>query len=202
MDELEKGAEIPGTGNCILMEQLAAEPWGTVERATHPVHGDVLLVRYTSEEGKRLFAEAQPGLGKWKSTRENNLCEHLLSIHEIHGESETPYLVVEDGGGRPIEDPSILEGEIPQAPVVFWEWANRAIVEAHDCDFPHIGINALTLFATGNEDSPYRILPIAPGARKHASLVNGGLYIPPEITSDTALDELNPDSYAIALMTA
>lgn len=202
MAELEAGAEIPGTNGCTFVEELAAEPWGKIERAKHPGHGDVLLVRYTTGEGRQLFEEAREGLEKWKSIRENNLCLQFLAIHEINGDIDTPYLVIEDGGGRPMADPSIMGGDIPQAPVVFWEWANRAIVEAHDCDFSHIGLSGLTLFVTGQEDPAYRILPIAPGARKKAALVNGGRYIPEEIESALPLDELNPDSYAAALMTA
>lgn len=198
------GDTIPGTNGLTHLETLHEGPWGRVVRAGRPDdEGTALVVCYTGAEGALLFAEAKAGLELWKRIREENNCPQLLDIEDIREEADEGVVIVGDPGVKPLVHPPAGGDSRLEAAVVFWEWGNRALLDARNCDFNHLGLSPITVFESPDpgDGSPYRILPLAPGARGAALAIAGGRYTPPEISSPTPHDELDADSFALAVLT-
>ncbi|CAN5171959.1 hypothetical protein BH09SUM1_BH09SUM1_32020 [soil metagenome] len=198
MSEFDPQSAVART-SCTLTALVAEEEWGALWRGTHPEKGNVLVVIYgPSVGGLGLYDEAAASLQQWERLASGGTAPGLLKIYQVAREENVVVLVAEDPGGRFLGefagDATIGLKDMGRC----FAAIARSLIIARAYEIPFVG---LTMFGAvedkSQKDFPWRLLPIAPGARR-ASVLAAGRYAPPELADAASLPELNADSYSLA----
>lgn len=179
---------------------LLRDTWGEIWRASHDTRGPVFLVCYNGPRGAAVLAEARPTLERWQQLAESGQFPHLLEIHEWVQIGGATALIVRNPGGRTFREAFSQRDEkaLKSRAGALANIAKGLVIAKH-YGLHFAGITPDTVVeAQPNSDAPWRLIPVAPGARTNADVLSGGRYLAPELATSDKIDDLNADVYGLS----
>lgn len=200
--ELAPGNLIQGT-SYVLGDALAEDAWGRLWRARDDQGKEVFAVTYETEAGAALFREALPALKRWREVATPSACPEHLPIVQIEEHGPIPFVLVKDPGGTTLREFSGGKPMDPSGAAKAMTAISGALLRGTSYDIHVHNITPDSIIAVpGDQSTPWRLLPIAPGVKKHADQVWNGRYAPPELARTDDINKLKPDMYALSWMLA
>jgi hypothetical protein len=198
MSETKKESKFPAEYGTLGEVVYADKAWGGIWHGEHASFGKVLFVIYSTGDGREMLKEALPVLERWKLLAHGS-APGLLNVLDVKADARVPHVVVKGTDGSTLHT-RIHHGQME---VKDRMRAIAAVAKtlslSKTYEIPFVGIAPWSIIAVQDHDAPWQLIPVAPGAVKHAKLLNHGKYIPPSIGQGD-INELNPDVFSLSLI--